>query len=79
MSESKVVNKNTPEGKGIRTALQSMGGLLVGLVVVVWAVPGVPEAVTAYLTQNTITLLLSVGVPAGIIAWLQNVMEERRR
>ncbi|WP_146082358.1 hypothetical protein [Rathayibacter sp. AY1C5] len=68
--------KNTPAGKGIRTAIQAIGGALVGLVAVVWAVPGVPEAVTSFLVDNTIPLLLAVGIPSGLIAFLQNKVEK---
>jgi small basic protein len=71
-------NKTTPAGKGVRTALQAVVGALVGLVAVVWAVPGVPEAVQAYLVTNAIPLLLLVGVPAGVVAFLQNHFEQKR-
>lgn len=62
----------TPVVKGVRTAIQSMIGSLIGLVVVVWAVPGVPEAVIGYLQANWLPILLSIGVPSGFVAWLQN-------
>lgn len=64
--------KNTPAGKGLRTALQAVVGSAVGLVAVVWAVPGVPEAVVNYATQNWLPLLLTIGIPSGLLAWLQN-------
>jgi hypothetical protein len=64
--------ERTPLNKGIRTALQAIVGALVGLVVVVWAVPGVPEAVIDYATTNLVPLLLAIGIPSGIVAWLQN-------
>lgn len=66
----------TPVVKGVRTFFQTIGGLLVGLVAAVWNVPGVPETVTAYAQANFVPLLIGliafVGLPAGIIAWLQN-------
>jgi precorrin isomerase len=62
----------SPSKKGLRTALQSIIGVAVGLVVVVWAVPGVPEAVIQYLTDNAIQIALVVGIPSGLVAWLQN-------
>lgn len=66
------MDKNSAVGKGVRTAFQAMAGLVVGLVVVVWAVPGVPEVVTNYLVNNALQVLLVVGVPSGAVAYLQN-------
>lgn len=64
--------ERTPLNKGVRTALQAIVGALIGLVLVVWAVPGVPEAVVEYATTNLVPLLLVIGLPAGFVAWLQN-------
>lgn len=75
----KAINKTTPAGKGIRTGLQAATGSLVGLVLVVWAVPGVPEAVTSYASANWLPLLLGIGIPSGIVAWGQNQLETRNR
>lgn len=66
------MQNRTPSQKGVRTALQAMAGVLVGLVAVVWAVPGVPEAVQTYLLNNAVQAMLLVGVPAGFTAFLQN-------
>lgn len=69
-------NPKPPVIKGVRTFFQTIGGLIVGLVAAVWAVPGVPEAVTAYAQANFVPLLIGltvfVGLPAGLIAWIQN-------
>lgn len=62
----------TPVVKGVRTAIQSIVGSVIGLIVVVWAVPGVPEAVVNYLQANWLPILLAIGVPSGLVAWLQN-------
>lgn len=66
----------TPVVKGVRTFFQTLLGLLVGLVLTVWNVPGVPDAVNAYVQANFVPLfvglLVFVGLPSGIIAWLQN-------
>ncbi len=64
--------ERTPLNKGVRTALQAIVGALIGLVLVVWAVPGVPEAVIEYAKTNLVPLLLVIGVPSGFVAWLQN-------
>ena len=66
------MNKNEPSVKGIRTALQAVVGSLIGLVVVVWAVPGVPEAVIEYAKTNWLPILLSIGIPSGLVSWIQN-------
>lgn len=67
-----VKTTRTPLAKGVRTGVQSIVGSLVGLVVVVWAVPGVPEAVTNYATNNWLPILLTIGIPSGLVAYAQN-------
>ena len=64
--------ERTPINKGVRTGIQSMIGAVVGLVVVVWAVPGVPEAVGNYLQTYWLPILFGIGIPSGFVAWLQN-------
>jgi hypothetical protein len=64
--------ERTPLNKGVRTALQAIVGSLIGLVLVVWAVPGVPEAVIEYAKLNAVPLLLVIGIPSGVVAWIQN-------
>jgi hypothetical protein len=66
--------ERTPLDKGVRTALQAIVGALIGLVLVVWAVPGVPEATIEYARTNLIPLLLVIGIPSGVVAWLQNLL-----
>lgn len=66
--------ERTPLNKGVRTALQAIVGAFVGLVLVVWAVPGVPEAVVEYLKGNAVPVLLAIGIPSGIVAWVQNLL-----
>ncbi len=69
----------TPELRGWRTFLQALGGILVGLVLAVWNVPGVPETITSYAQSNFVPLFVSlavtVGIPAGIISVVQNRIE----
>jgi len=62
----------TPVVKGVRTGFQAIVGSVIGLITVVWAVPGVPEAVVAYLQANWFLIVLAIGVPSGFVAWLQN-------
>lgn len=69
-------NTKTPTQKGVRTFIQTLGGLLVGLLIAVWNVPGVPEAIVAYVQANFVPLfaglLVTVGLPSGLIAYFQN-------
>ncbi len=66
--------ERTPLNKGVRTALQAIVGAFIGLILVVWAVPGVPEAVIEYLKSNAVPVLLAIGIPSGIVAWVQNLL-----
>lgn len=66
------MNKDTAIMRGVRTAIQAAIGALVGLVGVIWAVPGVPEAVTAYLQNNIVPILIGIGIPAGLAGFIWN-------
>lgn len=65
-----------PAVKGVRTAVQSIGGVLVAFLAGLWGVPGVPEFIQGFIQEEGFKLFLVlaplVGIPAGIIAWLQN-------
>ena len=75
---------NSPKAKAKRTSLQAFIGAVaaffIGLATVVWAVPGVPEAVTNYLIQQALPLALGLGIPsgavAGVVAYWQNKRSE---
>jgi len=71
-----MLNKETPSGKGLRTAYQAIAGTVVAFFYGLWNLPGVPEYVTDFLKDEGVSLLLLlavlVGVPAGVIAWVQN-------
>ena len=58
--------------RGIRTALQAIGSVLVGLVVTVWSVDGVPEAVFNYLNSQALLFFGTTGVTGFIIGYLMN-------
>lgn len=71
------INSDTAVGRGVRTAIQAVIGFFTGLVLVVWAVPGVPDAVFAYVTTNLPQFLLLIGVPAaatGVVSWVWNLL-----
>lgn len=63
---------NSAKAKAKRTSIQafigSVAAFFIGLVTVVWAVPGVPEAVTGYLVEQAIPLAIGIGIPSGAIA-----------
>lgn len=71
---------NSPKAKGIRTSIQAFIGFavtfVVGLVTVVWGVPGVPEAVSSYLLSQLVPILVFFGIPvgaaSGIAAYIWN-------
>jgi hypothetical protein len=66
----------SPSVRGTRTFLQTLIGLLVGLALAIWHVPGVPGAIHSYVIGNEAsvfaTLTLLVGLPAGIVSWIHN-------
>jgi hypothetical protein len=70
------MNDKTPAVKGLRTGLQAAVGVLVtflvGLVLAVWNVPGVPETVLTYVGDHLAQVLLVVGIPSGLVAYVQN-------
>ena len=75
------MDKNTVIGKAVRTAIQAFIGFVVGLVVVVWHVPGVPEAVIGYTQNHFVMALVSIGLPvgvvSGVVAYVHNDVEKR--
>lgn len=70
---SVTIKKTTPEGKGVRTAIQAgVASALIALAISIWNVPGVPQVVEAWVVENFIQVILAVGVPSGLIAYVQN-------
>jgi hypothetical protein len=70
------VNKDSALMRGVRTAIQAAVGLVVGLVTTVWAVPGVPQAVTNYAGQHWLQLAVAVGVPSGVAGFVWNALRK---
>jgi hypothetical protein len=70
------MNQDNAVVRGIRTAIQAIIGAFVGLVLVVWAVPGVPEAVGNYLLDNFIPVALAVGIPSGLAGFIWNALRK---
>lgn len=69
-------SQDSATGRGLKTFVQSIVGFLVGLIVTVYAVPGVPTAVIAYTQAHLLELLLIVGVPSGLISLLWNLVRK---
>ncbi len=70
------MDKNTPQAKGIRTAVQAIAGTVVAFVTGLLALPEVQTYVNEFVKNEgytlVVTLLAMVGVSSGIIAFLQN-------
>ena len=70
------MNKNSPSGKGLRTALQAIGAAIVTYFTGLFALPEFREYTSNFVqTEGVITLisvLAAFGVSAGILAFIQN-------
>jgi hypothetical protein len=75
------MNKNTPKAKGVRTALQTIAGALVSYITGLLALPAVRDYTNNFVhTQGVAALggvLLALGVGAGIVAFVQNKLEDK--
>lgn len=68
----KLPSQDSSTGRGLKTAAQSIIGFIIGLFVVVWAVPGVPTTVINYVHNNFLQVLLIIGIPSGITSFVWN-------
>lgn len=77
------MNKQTPTGKGLRTAYQTVLGTVVAYFTGLIALPEVREYTTSFLhTQGVIALgvvLTAFGVGAGVVSFLQNHLEDKKK
>lgn len=58
--------------RSIRTGIQAVLSLVIGLFVTVWSVQGVPTAVFDYLSSQTAVLFGTTGVAGLVIGYLMN-------
>lgn len=58
--------------RSLRTGLQAIVSLLIGLVVTVWRIDGVPTAVFDYLGSQVAVLFGTTGVAGLAIGYLMN-------
>lgn len=75
-----ILTNDSATGRGVRTGLQAVIGTLVafitGLVLSVWNVPGVPEALLDYVSKNLLTTLVTIGVPSGLAGFVWSVLRK---
>lgn len=73
---SNLTRKETAEGKGFRTFIQTALGTLIAFLYGLWELPGVSEYVNEFVRTEGLSLLLlllvTIGVPAGLIAFFMN-------
>ena len=69
-------NNNTPGAKSVRTFIQSVLAAVVAYLYGLWQLPGVSDYTNAFVKNQGFELLIGlavlVGVPAALIAYLQN-------
>lgn len=67
---------NTPKAKSVRTFLQSVVATVIAFLYGLWGLPGVSEYTQNFLKTQGFELLIGlaalIGVPAAVIAYLQN-------
>jgi hypothetical protein len=63
--------------RSIKTFFQAAIGFLVGLIVTVWLVPGVPHAIITYVDQNLVYFLLAIGIPSGLASFIMNLFNNK--
>lgn len=72
----------TPAQRGVRTAIQTIGGAVVTYITGLVALPAVREYTNNFVqTQGVAALLVvlgALGVSAGVVAYIQNRIESRR-
>lgn len=78
MDKSNPLNpqNNTAKAKSLRTFLQSVGATIVAYLYGLWQLPGVSDYTNNFIKTQGFDLLIGlallVGVPAAILAYLQN-------
>ena len=76
------MNKGTPKGKGIRTAIQAVIGGVIAYFTGLFALPEFQQYTSEFLRTEGFATLLAVlaafGVGAGLISWIQNWWEDNR-
>ncbi len=71
--------KNTATTNSLEVALKALVGFVSGLVVVIWAVPGVQEAVLDYVSNHWMEVVAIVGVPSVFTGLINLAMDWRKK
>lgn len=70
------IDKETPKGKGLRTAVQAIVGTFMAFVTGLWAIPEVQLYVETFVREEGVALVVVllglVGVSSGLTAFIQN-------
>ena len=71
----------TASQRGIRTFAQTVGAAVVAFLYGLWQLPGVSDYVHSFIVNQGFSLLVGlavlVGIPAGVIAYVQNRIETK--
>lgn len=68
------MKKDSAAWRGLITAAQAIVAFFVGLIVVIWQVPGVPEVVITYTKEHLVQLLGLFGLSTGTTSFLFNLI-----
>lgn len=71
--------KNTATRNSIEVAIKAFVGFVAGLLAVVWAVPGVSDAVIKYVGDNWMQTALALGVPAVFTGIINLILDIRKK
>lgn len=81
--ENQPTPPKTPAQRGVRTAVQTIGGTIVAYFTGLLALPAVREYTQSFIeTQGVAALLVvlaALGLGAGAVAFVQNLLETRKQ
>lgn len=81
-NDQKTTPPKTPAQRSVRTFLQTAGATVVAFLYGLWQLPGVSDYVHNFVATQGFSLLLGllalVGIPAAVIAYVQNRVETNR-
>jgi len=79
----KLLTNDSAGARGVRTSLQALVGFFIGLILVIWNTPGVPQNIQNYLQPYELQLLMLIGIPtvfgSGFIAFLLHLWKENNQ
>ena len=79
MDDLRLPEKNTATRNSIEVALKALLGFASGLIVVVWTVPGVQDAVSNYVRDNWMQVGAVVGVPSVFTGLINFFFDWRKK